>query len=283
MPSVRKWLTKKENINESSNTRLDIALALQQMDLRADYLAHMSRYCKIAQLMIDESRELKRPISVFELGCGDLWPLRYLYKAIVINKASVLKKYYGYDIDPQLEAFEYEDENGEYTDKAPGWFKIFNCEMILHDLTVDRFKLQPKSQDMFICTEVIEHVNKEFVEPFIRRAWQTLRTGGLAFISTPNSDGSKAKLPIDHIYEWGYEELKTLLARFFKIESHYGTFIQLPYFKLARGSRNPFNGDWPDWLVEAIQGRFDKNWQRVIFAVNYPHLANNVTWILRAK
>jgi predicted SAM-dependent methyltransferase len=135
--------------------------------------------------------------------------------------------------------------------------------------------------DMFICTEVIEHMKPEFVEPWLRQAWKTLRTGGLAYISTPNADGSKATLPIDHVYEWKYEELSNLLRRYFRVICHHGTFIQMPNFKLS--INRTLDGEWPDYLIEAIENRFDKNWQRVIFAVNHPKLANNVTWILRAK
>lgn len=266
MPSIRKKLSPSENVNDSKNTRLNIGLALQQMDLRADYLAHMSRYCKIAELMVNESRALKRPLKVFEAGCGELWPLRYLYKAIVIKKSDVIQNYTGFDIEPYRE---YE---------SAGWFKIFHSLLVQQDLTVNpEFKLT--GMDMFITTEVIEHMKKEFVEPWIKDAARCLHAGGLAFISTPNSDGSNEKLPLDHVYEWGYYELEELLRKYFDIQHRFGTFIQLPHFKRAQASLNL----WPNNILMNIQERFDQNWQRVILAAPYPQVSNNVTWILRKK
>lgn len=266
MPSIRKKLA--ENVNDSKNTRLNIGLALQQMDLRADYLAHMSRYCKIAELMVNESRGLKRPLKVFEAGCGELWPLRYLYKALIVTKSTVISEYHGYDIEPYFEL----QENG--------WFKIFNSVLHAQDLTVDPvFSHEDSSMDIFITTEVIEHMKPEFVPNWIMDAARCLSANGLAFISTPNSDGSNDKLPLDHVYEWGYAELENLLSKYFDIKQRYGTFIQLPHFRRAQAM-------WRKWesnLLLDMEGRFDNNWLRVILAAPYPEVANNVTWICRKK
>jgi len=270
MPSQRKKLSKEQNVNDSKNTRLDIGLALQQMDLRADYIAHMSRYCKIAELMVDEAKLLGRPIQVFEAGCGELWPIRYLYKALQVKKSEVLAKYIGFDIDENI-PFEQFSETG--------WFKIFNTEIYIQDLTVEpQFELGIESQDMFITTEVIEHMKPEFVEPWIKDAARCLTKNGLAYISTPNSDGSKEKLPLDHVYEWKFQELKHLLEKYFIITECYGTFIQLPKFAIAEEKL----GYWMNSAF-VIRRRFDKNWQRVILAAPYPEYANNVVWTCRKK
>lgn len=269
MPSIRKKLS--ENINDSKNTRLNIGLALQQMDLRADYLAHMSRYCKIAELMVQESRALKRPIKAFEAGCGELWPIRYLYKALQVKKSAVLTRYHGFDIDSGIPFHEF---------KRTGWFQIFDSEVTIQDLTVDpEFRLGSSVFDMFITTEVIEHMKPEFVEPWIKDAARCLSANGLAFISTPNHDGSNPDLPVDHVYEWGYTELENLLQKYFDIKLRYGTFIQLPHFKRAQQMWRR----WPEPLLLDLQGRFDQNWQRVILAAPYPEVSNNVTWICRKK
>ena len=39
----------------------------------------------------------------------------------------------------------------------------------------------------------------------------------------------------------------------------------------------------PQHVIDDIQGRFDKHWQRVILATAYPETANNVNWIMRKK
>ena len=53
-------------------------------------------------------------------------------------------------------------------------------------------------------------------------------------VSTPNHEGSNDKLPEDHVYEWGFDELKDELEKHFTIESVVGTFIQMPNFHKAQ-------------------------------------------------
>ena len=74
-------------------------------------------------------------------------------------------------------------------------------------------------------------------------------------------------------------EKKTLLEKYYTIERHYGTFTQMNNFK--RNHRA--NLRWPQHVIDDIQGRFDKNWSRVILATAYPETANNCNWILRKK
>ena len=56
MSSIRKKLTVNEN--DSKNTRMDIASAGVLANWRPDEIAHMSRFDKIASLMIEEAKKL---------------------------------------------------------------------------------------------------------------------------------------------------------------------------------------------------------------------------------
>ena len=51
-------------------------------------------------------------------------------------------------------------------------------------------------------------VGREFIQAWLDDANRVLRPGGLIYVSTPNHDGSNDKLPEDHVYEWGFDELK---------------------------------------------------------------------------
>jgi len=101
MSSIRRKL--KVNENDSKNTRMDLASAGVLGNWRPDELAHMSRFDKIASLAIEEAKLLGRPLDTLEIGCGECWSLRVLYKAYVIKKSDVIRSYYGYDIDPACE------------------------------------------------------------------------------------------------------------------------------------------------------------------------------------
>ena len=85
------------------------------------------------------------------------------------------------------------------------------------------FDLPDESIDFFWSTEVIEHMGREFVPAWLDDVARVMRPDRhWAYVSTPNHDGSNDKLPEDHVYEWGFEELKEELERNFNIEGGYG-------------------------------------------------------------
>jgi len=279
MSSIRRKLTVNEN--DSKNTRMNIASAGVLANWRPDELAHMSRFDKISTLCIEEARALGRPLDTFEVGCGECWTLRNLYKAYVIKKSAVIKSYYGYDIDPAclMENPFWSNAGGLLIEST--WFKNFNGKIRIQDLTVDPvFALDDESIDFFWSTEVIEHMGREFVPAWLDDVARVLRKGALGYVSTPNHDGSNSKLPEDHVYEWGFHELKEELERNFVIESVVGTFIQIP--KLRKALREDPNG-WTPEQYEMLEQRYGRQFLRMTAAVFYPEVANNCAWVLRKK
>ena len=66
MASIRKKL--EENVNNSKNTRMDIASGNMLGNWRPDEITHMTRYDKIYSLCIEEAKKLGRPINTLEAG-----------------------------------------------------------------------------------------------------------------------------------------------------------------------------------------------------------------------
>ena len=286
------------NENDSKNTRMDIASAGVLANWRPDEIAHMSRFDKIASMCIGEAKQLGRPLDTFEVGCGECWTLRNLYKAYVVKKSDIISSYLGYDIDPacELENPFWSNAGGELKDST--WFKNFNGEIRIQDLTVDPvFDIADESIDFFWSTEVIEHMGREFVPAWLDDVARVMRPNALGYVSTPNHDGSNDKLPEDHIYEWGFQELKDELERNFYIEAVTGTFIQLPNLKRAMKEQIEPNVDgiptltnvtkypktWSTEQFEMLEQRYGRQFLRVVAAAPYPEYANNCAWILRKK
>lgn len=255
------------NANESKNTRMDIRAAGRTGDWRADILAHMSRYDRIASLMIEEAKRLGRPLRILDVGCGEMWPLRVFFHSHADVKAAVIQDYVGVDIEPWEMDF-----------MTPEMRERIGIRRVVQDLTLNpKMPVRNGSIDFAFSTECIEHMKPQFVSPWLDGVDKAVRKGGLIFISTPNSDGSNDKLPQDHVYEWGYDELRTELTSRWTLLWHYGTFIKLPAFKKANRERRVVS----EHLVEDYEKRFGRHWLRTILAVTYPEVANNVSWTLR--
>ena len=264
---------------------MDLASAGVLGNWRPDELAHMSRFDKIASLCIEHAKALGRPLDTLEIGCGECWSLRCLYKAYVVKKSDIIRSYYGYDIDPacELENPFWSNAGGRLEEST--WFKNFNGEIRIQDLTVNpKLDLPDESIDFFWSTEVIEHMGREFVPAWLDETARVMRPTGIAYVSTPNHDGSNDKLPEDHVYEWGFQELKEELERNFHVQAVTGTFIQMPNFKKAR-----FNGtrdlhlEWTDEMMLYLEERFGRHFLRMVAAMPYPELANNCAWRLTKK
>ena len=283
MASIRKRLLSNEN--DSKNTRMDIGQAMMLGNFRPDEIAHCTRYDKICSLMIEEAKE-KGPLDLLEAGVGECWPLRYLYKAYTVKKSDVVDSYLGVDIDPICTKEHPYWPNGGGDIHQSAWFQIFSGKVVIQDLTTNpEFPCEDGSIDFFYTTEVIEHMGQEFVEPWIESAHRKLRKDGLAFVSTPNHDGSNDKLPEDHVYEWRFQELKNLLRRYFIIEAVTGTFIQLPNFNRAQTQyeTGKLAHGWEPEVVEIMKQRYGRQFLRVALAAPYPEFSNNCSWILRKK
>ena len=282
MSSIRKKLLVNEN--DSKNTRMDIASAGVLANWRPDEIAHMSRFDKIASMCIEEAKKLGRPLDTFEVGCGECWALRNLYKAYVIKKSDVIRSFYGTDIDPacEKELPYWSNPGGNLMDST--WFKNFNPQIVIQDLTVDPvFKLEDESIDFFWSTEVIEHMGREFVPAWLDDVARVMRPNALGFVSTPNHDGSNDKLPEDHVYEWGFQELKEELERNFDIVAVTGTFIQIPNLRKAMKLNEAYPNGWTPEQFNMLTNRYGKQFLRVVAATFYPEYANNCSWVLRKK
>jgi SAM-dependent methyltransferase len=193
-----------------------------------------------------------------------------LYKAHVCKKAEVIASYTGVDIDDGMLAKQLQ--------QFKAIINIFNGRLLVQDVTVNPvFPCESNSIDFAYSTEVIEHMKPEFVSAWLDDMDRCLRPGGLIYISTPNHDGSNDKLPEDHVYEWGFEELRTELEKRWRLVACTGTFIQLNNFKRANAVKELI----PQELLKIYEERFDNFWLRIVLAAPYPEVSNNVAWILR--
>jgi 2-polyprenyl-3-methyl-5-hydroxy-6-metoxy-1,4-benzoquinol methylase len=218
MPSERTKL--ENNTNESKNTRMDITKSFVNFDIRKDKIMHIARYFKAVTTMQELAKELGRPIKVLELGCGECYTMQLFYKAIVQKKSEVVAKYIGVDIDePMLNRVKQDRAN---------MLSVCNGKLIAQDLTTTpHLKLRDGSYDMVICCEMFEHIKPKFVEPIVQEIARVVNQDGIILISTPNRNGGTGKLPADHVYEWGYKELKKTLQKHLIIVSEHGMGVNL--------------------------------------------------------
>ena len=199
MPSQRNHLGD-FNVNDSKNTRMEMTNSFKDFDFRKDELMHLGRYQNSANTMVDLAKKLKRPIRVLDIGCGEMNTVRLFYRSIIEKKSDIIESYTGIDIDYKMKE-KAEEQYGQC-------YRACNAEILIKDLTVDPHLDVPDDYyDLVICFEFCEHIKQQFLPDILDEAYRVLSPEGKALFSTPNSNGSNAKLPKDHVYEYSYEEL----------------------------------------------------------------------------
>ena len=202
MPSQRNNLGD-FNVNGSKNTRMEMDNSFKDFDFRKDEVMHIGRYMNSAMTMTKISKSLRRPIRVLDIGCGEINTVRLFYRSFMEKKTDVIEEYIGVDIDYKMVEKAHEKYGRTY--------EACNAKHVIQDLTVNPHLDYPDGYfDFIVCFEFMEHIKQQFLPAILKEAFRVLNPAGKALFSTPNSNGSNAALPKDHIYEYSYEECCSL-------------------------------------------------------------------------
>ena len=186
-------------------------------------------------------------------------------------------------------------EKGREKMKQAPWAQFLEVDLCkdFHLILPEIVKRDVMNPTIITSFEFIEHIPEDQVEPFLVNVKSLMRPNTKFFLSTPCYDGKNKAA--NHIKEWTYQELKTLLEKHFTIEAHYGTFMSQkdlkqalvdnePYAKLLL---EPFTMGPGEQLIEmpaifqALRDYYDSNLLSILFAPLFPSYARNAIWRLR--
>lgn len=202
-------------------TRMEVARDLAFLNIRREHLAHFVHYKKNIHEMKKLAKKLGRPIKVLDVGCGEANTLRMFWAADTSVKKEILKTYIGIDGDPGVIGAT------EEIVKTP--LRGIKGRLEVCDITLGTFPVKAGEIDLIINNEVLEHIPQDKVPNVLRAIRRALSPEGFALISTPNKDGTRDKLPADHVYEWRLEELhQAFHDAGLKCEQCIGVYIQKP-------------------------------------------------------
>ena len=143
-----------------------------------------------------------------------------------------------------------------------------NIKEYLIDNMVDT-KLPKESFDIIMAIEVLEHVKEDKL--FIKNVYETLKPGGIFFMTTPNGDHVINTNP-DHVRHYTKKQLLSVLnSSFNKIDINYTIFEGKFYFY----SLNSWSIRQPLKTVCAMLSSLINNYQskKVLYPYNSRHLS----------
>jgi 2-polyprenyl-3-methyl-5-hydroxy-6-metoxy-1,4-benzoquinol methylase len=251
-------------------TRMWVDQDLGNLNVRREQLAHLVHYKVNIKWMKEMARRLGRPINILNVGCGEANELRMFYAADHSKKADVIKSYIGLEGDPSCIA---------RTEKKAGTV-LRGCNGALHvcDITKGEFPVKPRSIDLVICNEVLEHIPRKAVPKVLKAIVRAMRPEAVLVLSTPNKQGTNDRLPADHVYEWGYQELRDAFAEAgLVVEDDLGVYIKRNNLKRYLTEHDPDTAEWAD----ALWDRFGLDMGSIMTADLATPVANNVIHICR--
>lgn len=251
-----------KNLNNSKNTRLDIAGEFSNYRFGRDQLAHVSRYLYIVEQIEKIAKLLGRPIRILDIGCGDIYIARILVSTSRVKKTDVIETYVGLDIDDVSLA--------RTSERLPSCMPI---RLVCGDVTTGALEqFGNKVFDLVVCTEVVEHLQPEFVALLFS---EIRRVGVRAVISTPNITGGTGRIPEDHIKEWDCKELTSLMeAQGLKVKRRIGIFCNLDHLKRLCVDNPSLQA-----VFRMLKKRMDKDFLSICMARFIGEDAQNVLYI----
>lgn len=248
-----------------NTTDLDPQTTFERHVFHRDQFAHYLRWTHILKVS-------KIGDKLVDFGCGSGNLLEVLYR----NRFKC-EQYTGLDIRSQTIA------------QAKGKFsKVDWANFICEDLITKEngTNLSSLQGDKVCSFEVIEHVGKQNADIFLQNFRECGNTGATYYLSTPNFD-EKVGAAGNHTYdsgdgrgvdvqEFGHEELKELLLKYFDIVEYFGTFASERDYK-------PFMNEWQVEMFNALKEYYDSNLISNIMAPMSPAQSRNTLWVLKRK
>lgn len=244
-------------MKEYNTTQLDPQTTFERHVYHRDQFAHYLRWTYVLKIA-------NIGMNILDFGCGTKANLaevlyRNRYKA---------NKYLGLDIrnlDKAREKFSKVD-----------WVNLQEEDLVKLDTSQ-----YYDNWDIIVSFEVIEHIGKSNGDIFLHNIKQLMNENTVLLLSTPVYN-EKVGAANNHVIngvigEYGFEELKQLLEKYFLLENVWGTFASQTHYK------EELTG-WKKEFFDACKDYFDSNLiSNMMAPIVKPEHARNCLWRLRLK
>jgi len=238
-----------------NTTQLDPDTTMERHVYHRDQFAHYLRWTHVL-------KRAKIGMKILDFGCGTSMNLA----EVLYRNRYKPELYFGLDIR-NLNA------KGKKLNELP-W-----CNFNKVDLCKLTFNIETK-WDLITSFEVIEHIGKENTNAFLGSMASLGNENTTFLLSTPIYDekvGAASNHIVDGVIgEFGYDELKNYLEKYFVIEETYGTFASQRDYK-------PLMTEAQTEMFNDLSKYYDSNLVSNIMAPLFPKQSRNCMWIMKKK
>jgi 2-polyprenyl-3-methyl-5-hydroxy-6-metoxy-1,4-benzoquinol methylase len=140
--------------------------------------------------------------------------------------------------------------------------------------------IEPESTDFVVYTSAIEHMHKDVGLKSLYECHKIMKHGGTMFLSCPNTPGNGYDTQYAaHVYEWGYDELKTELDKIgFKIKKEVGLVMKVKNME-EFFEKIPNSNDLKKFYNSAKE-YVPKDWLTAFMSIPFPKVSQEILFIV---
>lgn len=256
------YLLHKNKMKKYNTTQLDPDTTFERHVYHRDQFAHYLRWTYVL-------KTAKIGMRICDFGCGTSMNLAEVF----YRNRYKPELYHGLDIR-------------DLNEKGKKLIKLDWCIFNKKDLCSEDFNIGFNDFDLVTSFEVIEHVGKQNADIFLKNMLNLGNKNTIFMLSTPVYDENVGAAD-NHTYDSGdgrgkavqefeFEELKTLLEKYFIIEKVFGTFASQKDYK-------PYLNEWQQKMFDELSYYYDSNLISNIMAPMFPNKSRNCLWVLKKK
>lgn len=219
----------------------------------------------------------KKGMRVVDVCCG-----RSLMLPLLRYHAKDIESYTGVDIcEANIREAKRGCNNKELKEEDLTTYYPFKTEWILSSCSEMSQHIEKGNADFVIYTSAIEHMHKDVGYQSLKECHKIMNNDSFMFLSCPNTPGNGYDTQYAaHIYEWGYDELKSALDEIgFEIVQEVGLVMGAKEMDEWYTQQNPEIQKFYNTMKAYVPSTF----LTAMMSIPYPQASKEVLFIVKKK
>ena len=220
----------------------------------------------------------KKGMNVVDVCCG-----RSLMLPLLRYYAKDINSYTGVDISETNIREAKRGAAGKIKEEDLESYYPFKVNWILSNVAEMTKHIDKGFADVVIYTSALEHMHKDVGTQSLKECYGIMNPHSTMFLSCPNTPGNGYETQYAaHVYEWGYQELKEMLAEIgFEIINEIGLVMKVKKMKEFFAS-DQVSKEMKEFYTK-MSSYVPSAWLSSIVSIPYPEISDEILFVVKKK
>lgn len=220
----------------------------------------------------------KRGMNVVDVCCG-----RSLMLPLLRYYSKDINSYIGVDICETNIREAKRGASEKLKEEDLDSYYPFKVDWILSNVSEMSKYISNGFADVVIYTSALEHMHKDVGIQSLKECHKIMNRSSTMFLSCPNTPGNGYETQYAaHVYEWGYDELKTVLMDLgFEIVNEIGLVMKIK--KMREFFSSNLVSEEMKQLYNKLNSYMPSSWLSAIMSIPYPKYSDEILFVVKKK